>query len=248
MARRCHVKDIAEEPYNSCNAFGQPPNHEVVCDQTGGTKVITATISGFAAMNGWRQVYVQSQFMPGRVGSYNEEVLAMPNLFQALGGFQKEVGWRLAGVGQFEAAERSLRQALDDSIASGPDQSALRMFRLAAAYRRANLAAVCKAAPKFARDRAHGLPESTLALLKERTMPQGFYYWVAVTLSKERQSLAACAVLALAGVNTEAANLKTKLTSLRNQYGREWRLKDWKALDQLLGANLSKEAATRAQG
>jgi hypothetical protein len=232
--------DMAQKLRSCYDTFGQPPADRVVCDQTGGNKIMTSTVAGFAALNGWRQVYVQSEFMKNQAGSYDEKVLVLPNLFEALGGFNRTLALHLAQEGQFAAATASLKKAMDEALSTGSDEELYHRLRLAGLYRDGKMNQVVKSASKLGKNLNMELPGDSFKLLKQ-DRPSGFYYWVARTLAKEGQAWAAVGVLARIGIRVETDEVNKTLAELSRSRGDEWALREWKPLDQMLGFPYTQE-------
>ncbi|CAN0195388.1 unnamed protein product, partial [Phaeothamnion confervicola] len=115
------VADIAEKMQSCYDSLGQPEREGVICDQTGGTKVMTAAVAGVAAVNGWTQTYIASTFIQ-KGGSHHESRVVLDNLFDKMGGWHRGMAWRLASLGQFEAGADALRKAAEESLASRMDR------------------------------------------------------------------------------------------------------------------------------
>lgn len=234
--------DIASKLASTHDTLGQPAARQVCCDQTGGTKVMTSAVAGYAAHNGWRQVYVKSEFMRGLNGSYNEVVLPLPNLYRALGGSNRQMAFSLAGMGQFGAASRLLEEALKESLAAGQDERTLYEFKLAAAYRKGQTKKVARSVKSLARRRGVKLSESTLSCLQGEDY-RGLLFWMARTLEREGREPASLGLLSLLGFTPGLSELGKELSRLAKEKREEWELDHWQAVDQLLGYPFTKEVA-----
>ena len=231
--------DIVRKTMSVFDTVGQPRN--VVCDVTGGTKIMTATLAGLAAMNGWRQVYVDSKFIRNK-GSHSERLLSVTSAFEHLGGWHSAQAWKLASVGQFGEAAKSLKAAIEESVAGRQMRLTRRRFQLAQKYREADLDAVCRSVTSVAKDNGVAFSDSTLAVLRGEDR-RGLSYWVAKTLEAEGQKLAAVTVLAGLGVESTPDELPSTLAQLKRNS--DWEISAWKPIDDFLGRRLSREAATR---
>jgi hypothetical protein len=234
--------DIVRKVQSAFDALGQAAGKDVLCDITGGTKVMTATLAGIAAVNGWRQCYVESNWVRDRKGSYNERIVEVTSAFEHLGGWERGVAWRLASLGHFEGASRALARSLRESVASAADYRQLKRFSAAKAYRKADLDRVRLLAPRIAHAAGRALKKETMDVL-QRGPFEGFYYWVAVCLLAEGQPLAASAALAMIGTRCAPAELRQQLKALRRERAADWKLQVWKRVEDLLGRAFSKEVA-----
>lgn len=234
--------DVVRKVMSVFDTLGQP--RDVVCDVTGGTKIMTASLAGIAAMNGWSQVYVDSKFIRNK-GSYGENLLTVASVFEHLGGWHTAHAWKLASVGQFGEAAKSLKLALDESVASGKMKLDFRRFLLAQAYREADEATVCRQVRQIAK--AHGVTfaPSTLDVLESGDR-RGLFLEMARTLAAEGQRLAASAVLAKIGLVVSTGELKRELARLSKEMRQQWNLDAWKPVDKFLGRPYSQEAGLRA--
>ena len=234
--------DIVRKVQSAYDALGQAK--DVICDITGGTKVMTATLAGIAALNGWRKSYVKSQFVQQK-GSHHEEIVEITSFFEALGGWHRVAAWKLAGAGNFAQARRHLEKAADDSVASAHHKLHLRRFALAQAYREGRWEQVVGGVAKVAKAFQAPLPPATLELMagSERS---GLAYWACRCLQEEGQTLAAWALLQQAGIGEESLSVKEQLHQLSRERGKEWCLKTWKPVEDFLGRSYSQEASTYA--
>lgn len=233
--------DIVRKVMSAFDTVGQPRN--VVCDVTGGTKIMTATLAGIAAMNGWRQIYVDSKFVRNK-GSYDERLLPVTSAFEHLGGWHSAQAWKLASVGQFGEAAKSLKAALEESVASRQMKDDLKRLVLAQAYREANESKVCRQVRQVAK--AHGIslgPATLQALAGEDR--RGLLFWMAYTLASEGQRLAAVTVLQQLGLSSLPGQVGQELQRRRKEMRKEWNLDAWKPIDEFLGRSYSQEAARR---
>ncbi len=236
--------DIARKVQSSYDVLGQPAGEEVICDITGGTKVMVATLAGIAAVNGWRQSYVNSKFLKHLQGSHSEQVVPVHSVFEQLGGWHRAMARGLAAEGQFGPAFRHLHQASEEALASAPDRRHLRRFELARAYREADLDKVAELAERVADESGRPLPTATLELLASKS-GEGFLFWVCSCLLEEGQTLAARGALGQLLSNTAPGDLHAYLPQLEAEHREKWRLADWKPIDDLVGAGYSKEVARR---
>ncbi len=237
--------DIARKVQACYDGLGQFANQEVVCDQTGGTKVMTSTLAGFAAVNHWTQVYVKSRFLQKR-GSYNEEVVVLSNLFEALGGLNRSLAWRLAALGQFGAAHQALKKAAEESVASGAYDRHLARFRLAQAYREGRLQPIRRSLKSVAKTHSWSIPPGLQECLASVT-EHGFLFWVANCRAAEGDAWAAAAILAELGQPTNPEVVRSALSEVKRRHRNEWRLNDWKSLDGFLGRGYSLEVASHVK-
>lgn len=228
--------DIVAKVTAAYDVLGQPAS--VVCDVTGGTKVMTATLAGIAAVNGWPQVYVSSKYVSGR-GSHSEQVIPVTSAFEHLGGWNRVRAYTLASSGRFGEAAKYLKLAAEQSLASAPYRAELRRFGLAQSYREGNFEKVKRGAAKLARDLRLSLPNETTAVLNSGDL-HGFHYWVAHCLAAEGQALAAVGVLTRLGLTVEAREVQARLRELAKVNGEKWNLKAWKPLEDFLGRAYSK--------
>lgn len=229
--------DISQKVQSNFDVLGQPT--DVVCDVTGGTKVMTATLAGMAAINGWDQVYVQSQYDQG-YGSHSERLQDVPSVFETMGGWSKGLARRLAALGHFGEASRLLTQAMETSLASGELARDQQHYRMADAYRRGRLSKVKSGAPALARKLGRPLVADARAVLQEGP-EAGFWYWVCRTLLDEDQALACCGAMLNLGQRCRPDQLRQRLKTLAAEHRRDWRLKDWKVIDDLLGSGFRRE-------
>ncbi len=224
--------EIVRKVQSVVDVLGQPK--EVTCDVTGGTKPMTATLAGVAAINGWRQVYVRSTFVQQK-GSHSEEIVELASFFEALGGWHRVVAEEFAKAGHFEQARIFLQRATEEALASAQDQVRLKRFELAQAYRGAKVDRVLRKVRGVARASRTPLPEKTLQAMKIEAR-EGLYYWIARCLLEEGQELAASAVLGLyLQVSCEPNEVRKGLRELAKQHRKDWHLDAWKPIDTLLG-------------
>lgn len=233
--------DMVQKVTSAYDVLGQPQN--VVCDITGGTKVMTASLAGIAATNGWRQVYVHSDFVRYK-GSHSERIIDVPSFFQYLGGWNYVQARKLAWAGQFRQAAHLLQLAADDSLASAKLELDIKRFKLAGLYREANLSQVCRKIAPLAKKYKTSFPPQTLELLSGEDH-RGLSYWLAQTLVLEGQKLAACGALLELEITTTPQEVTRLLKSLKRQYGKEWSLSAWQPIDDFLGYKYSQEASLR---
>lgn len=233
--------DIVRKVMANYDVFGQP--QDVVCDVTGGTKIMTASLAGIAAVNGWRQVYVQSEQVRNK-GSHSERIIPVSSVFDHLGGWHASLAWKLAGVGQFGEAAGLLRVAADQSVASAQMRRDIRRFQLAQAFREGEVKKVCGGVVSVARAQGVELPAATLRAIAEGDR-RGLHLWAARTLREEGQRLAAVGMLSLIGLESDVAGLSQRLRELEREYRGEWSLNAWKPIYAFLGRPYSLEASGR---
>ena len=233
--------DIVRKVMASYDVFGQP--QDVVCDVTGGTKIMTASLAGIAAVNGWRQVYVQSAQIRNK-GSHSERIIAVSSVFEHLGGWHASQAWKLASVGQFAEAARLLGLAADQSVGSAQMRRDVKRFHLAQAFRDGDVKKVCHGVVSVARTHGVALPAATLHVVSQADH-RGLQLWAARTLFEEGQKLAAVGLLSRLGVESDVAGLGHRLRDLERSHRAEWSLSAWKPIYTLLGRPYSAEAAAR---
>lgn len=234
--------DITQKVQALHSVLGQPK--DVLCDITGGTKVMTSTLAGIAALNGWKQIYVNSQFI-GNKGSHHEQIITITSPFEHLGGWHRAQARALASAGRFDQAAHSLKAAAEISVASGRLQLDIKHYELAFLYRSADLVKLRRLLPSAAKKLKLSLPDTTWHALAEGPR-QGFDYWVASTHHRERQPLAAVGALSRSGISTDPDSLAAVLRELKASKRAEWELPSWKPLDHLLGAAYSRRIASDA--
>jgi len=135
-------------------------------------------------------------------------------------------------VGQFKLALNELEKAARESLASAPYKRWTQWFRLAQAYREADWDYLKSRVVALAKRMKRPLPARTLSCLDSGDQ-RGGIYWLARCLAAEGQLLAsqyALAQLQLGPGQSPSPQQKT-----------EWRINDWKPLDDLLGAGLIRE-------
>lgn len=233
--------DIVRKVMAAFDALGQPS--DVICDITGGTKIMTASLAGIAAVNGWRQVYVGSTFIRSK-GSHSERIIPVASVFDHLGGWHTVQAWKLASVGVFGEAARCLKAAAEKSLASRLLRQDIRRFLLAEAYRQAELPRVLNGLRAVTKAHGVSLPAKTWEVIKEGD-PRGLHFWIASTLSSEGNRLAACSVLSQLGLSLSPSELKAGLQNLKRENRQQWSLDAWKPVDAFLGAPYSREIARR---
>lgn len=237
-------QDILRKVQSVFDVLGQPSAADVLCDVTGGTKLMTATLAGIAAMNGWRQLYVKSDYQ--RKGSYNEELISVPGVFQLMGGWHRGVAHRLATMGHFDQAATALKAAMQDSLATARDALELRRYLLAHAYRRADRQALLRKLPALARALKTPLPAPTVAVLQDGPM-EGLAWFAASALLASGQDLAAVGLLKDHGLETSGRGLRKDLGQWKQRQGDSWRLREWRPLDSLVGERYRRDLAANKQ-
>lgn len=233
--------DIVRKVMANYDVFGQP--REVICDVTGGTKIMTASLAGIAALNGWRQVYVHSTQIRNK-GSHSERMIPVSSVFDHLGGWHASQAWKLASVGQFGEAASLLRVAADQSLASAQMRRDIRRFQLAQAFREGDVKKVCGGLASVARVHGVRLPAATMEAISKGDR-RGLQLWAARTLREEGQKLAAVGLLSLLGAESDVASLGRRLRELERNHRLEWCLSAWKPVYAFLGRPYSSEAAGR---
>lgn len=233
--------DIVRKVMATFDVLGQPKN--VVCDVTGGTKIMTASLAGIAAMNGWRQTYVGSTQVRNK-GSHSERIIPVASVFEHLGGWHLAHAWKLASLGHFGEASKLLKLAAAQSVASAQLRRDLRRFHLAHAYRTAAAEKVCAQVRQVARACGVTFSLSTQQALDASERP-GFYYWVARTLAAEGQALAAIGCLQQLAISTDPGGLSATLRRLGRDHRKIWRLDEWKPIDDFLGRPYSLQVCER---
>lgn len=230
--------DITRKVMATYTTLGQPLH--VVCDVTGGTKIMTSTLAGIAAVNGWRQTYVKSLFV-FKKGSHHEEIISVSSAFEHLGGWHITQANTLASAGQFGAAAKALIRAAEQSVASAEIRRRAKLYRLAQLYREADLDGLRKSLSGVLKATSSELPSRCVQAIDSGDN-RGFLYWVGSTLAAEGQDLAALSCFTRLGTLVEPKTLKVSIKEYKERFTDEWKLKDWKPLNDLLGSRLSREA------
>lgn len=109
----------------------------VTCDQTSGRKPTTVALAGLAASNNWRSVYLRAEQKDKLF--FNEELLEMPSLFEAVGGTHRLTALACIRRGAMSAALDNLDLALERSLGSARLVKLQRQVEGAMLFRQANL-------------------------------------------------------------------------------------------------------------
>lgn len=225
------LRDIVKKVQDAYEVLRQP--EQVVCDQTGGTKITTTALAGLAAVNGWRLSYLRADTESSRRFMFNEIAVDLPNPFYEVGGWHRVMAEAAARLGRFDAAARETRLARQHSLASANYARSEKLFRLARAYRELDFVRVFRGVERA----GEPLPEACRRAMADTdpvSPPPELLYWVARCHFKEGNRLGCEAVL-----NRVRPGLE--LSSLERECGRG--LKVWKPLDELLGLGLSRRAS-----
>lgn len=118
---------VMDAEYRAC---GEPLGAEVVVDITSGRKATVAAMGAYAAVRGFRQVYIEGH--PSRVHRtfmVDERFVALANVRALAGAMPRERGLALLEAGAYGAAADAFEQAAEASAAGVRDRALAALSR-----------------------------------------------------------------------------------------------------------------------